>query len=257
MAELFSVPRPRSSAVVRLFCLPHAGSGPRMFLPWADCLSEAIELWLITLPGHGQRMREPLLRRMGDVVAEVGGRFPVDGKPFALFGHSMGALIAFELTRFLEKEQGAAPVHLFVSACRAPHIAASKPPLHELPPVRLWEHLRVLGGTPPEVLASTKLRRLLAPVVRADLQVYENYTCVPSSVSPFPIGAFGGLEDRSVALADLGAWKLHTGHSFSLDLLPGDHFYLYRADTPLFRMLSDRLTRRSEQWAGLACPGSD
>jgi medium-chain acyl-[acyl-carrier-protein] hydrolase len=224
-----------------LLCLAHAGSGPQAFTAWARHLPDGVELWPLLLPGRGRRGREVPLTRMADVVADLDRQLPADGTPPALFGHSMGALIAFELARLLTGRTGAGPAHLFVSACRAPHLALSTSPMHGWPTSRLLAELQRLGGTPAELLASTKHREPLLRPYRADLEVYETYRPTRGRALHCPISVFGGLDDTAISRSGLQAWRRHTTAAFSIDLFPGGHFYLHRTDTLFLATLCRKL----------------
>src|SRR5262249_38813267 len=145
--------RPRPGARVRLFCLPYAGGGASMYRGFHDALPADIEVCAVQLPGRETRLREPPVADLAKLVPMVAdGLGPHLGSRFALFGHSMGATLAFELARELRRRGAGTPVHLFASACPAPHIADTDD-THTLPDEAMIEQLRALGGMSPEVLA--------------------------------------------------------------------------------------------------------
>ena len=148
-------------------------------------------------------------------------------RPFAIFGHSMGALIGFELARRLRRLGAPEPVHLFFSARRAPHVPDPRPPLHTLPDHDLVAQLtQRYNGMPRAVLESPELLRMFVPVIRADLTLTETYDYRPEEPLACPISAFGGLDDGAVTRDDLSAWGDQTRGSFTLRMLPGGHFFL-------------------------------
>jgi medium-chain acyl-[acyl-carrier-protein] hydrolase len=146
--------------------------------------------------------------------------------PFAFFGHSMGALIAFELARTLRRQEGITPVRLFVSGHSAPHLPIREPILHRLPLPEFIEQLRQMNGTSEDVLRDAGLLQLLMPMLRADLELCETYVYTDDMPLDCPISAFGGSQDPGVTYDDLAAWKSHTSSTFTLRMVPGHHFFL-------------------------------
>lgn len=147
-------------------------------------------------------------------------------KPFALFGHSMGAIIAFELTRYLRNGAFSMPVHLFVSGTSAPTVIKDRLPTYTLPDTEFIEELRRLNGTPGEILENPDLMELLCPLLRADFELVQTYSFVSEPPLPCPITAFGGLQDCEVSKRDIEEWHRQTTSAFSTGMLPGDHFFL-------------------------------
>ncbi|MCS6845860.1 MAG: thioesterase II family protein [Caldilineales bacterium] len=222
-----SCPKPNPVATVRLFCFPYSGAAASVYYPWADLLPPNIEVCPVQLPGHGTRLREPLATRLApQVEALAAGLAPAFDRPFAFFGHSMGALLSFELARYLRRTGRPGPVHLFVSGHGAPHLPDRNPPLHALPDDQFVAKLRELNGTPEEVLRHQELLQLLIPVLRADFAVCETYVYQPEPPLACPISAYGGLGDGYVNREELAAWREQTTGPFALRMFPGDHFYL-------------------------------
>ncbi len=185
------------------------------------------------------------------VRAAVQGLLPYLDRPFALFGHSMGALVSFELARELRKGQGLVPYHLFVSARSAPQLPSQDPPIHNLSDQALVEELRRLNGTPLVLLEDWELLRLLLPIARADFALCETYNHNPNE-SPLdcPITAFGGLADRKVRLDALEAWRSQTSMFFSLQMFPGDHFFIHGARPLLLSAVSHGLSHGEGRYLG-------
>ena len=154
-------------------------------------------------------------------------------KPFVFFGHSMGALLSFEVARQLRRQCSPQPSHLFVSGRRAPQIPDNDPPTNALPESEFVAELRRLNGTPREVLEHEELLQFMLPILRADFEVNESYEYAPESPLSCPITACGGLNDTDVRREDLDAWRAQTNASFVLRMFPGDHFFL-NAYQPLF-----------------------
>ena len=211
-----------TTGTMRLVCLPHAGGGATSFARWTGLFPPAIGLVRVQLPGREDLAGRPAFRDVPEAVATL---LPLlGGGPVALYGHSMGALIAFELARALTRHEHP-PVHLFVSGRRAPHLAATRPPIHELPDDEFADGLEAVGAGPGR---SPVFRRYALPVIRADLRLSENHRHVPGPPLPCPITVFHGLGDPIVHASEAQAWHSHTRAAFGLRAFPGDHFFHQR-----------------------------
>lgn len=234
--------KPNSQARIRLFCLPYAGGGSVAYRTWADSLLPSVEVCAVELPGRGMRLREKAFTRMEPLVQAIAtALLPHLDKPFALFGHSMGAIVSFELARLLRQNYGISPVYLFVSGRRAPQIPHPKPPTYNLPEPAFLAELRRLNGTPKAVLENAELLQLLLPIVRADFEAIETYIYQAQPPLECPIAAFGGLSDTETNIDNLEAWANQTTAAFSLQMLPGDHFFLHSAQSQLLQYLISAL----------------
>lgn len=232
-------PRPNPQARFRLFCFPYAGGGASLFRTWSDELPSEIEVCPVQLPGRESRFREarytrliPLVHILGEVIQ------PYLILPFAFFGHSMGALLSFELTRYLRRLNAPLPTHVFASAHRAPQLPWPKPPIYDLPSTRFLEELCLLNGMPGEVLENAELIELLLPLLRADFAIAETYAYTEDNPLPCHISAFGGLEDNEVSQEEVAAWRQQTLGTFTLRMLPGDHFFLFKQRAMLLQAVS-------------------
>lgn len=244
-------PRPTPGASLRLFCLPYAGGGSQIFRMWPNKLPASVEVCLVELPGRGIRLREPLFERLPPLVEAIAKN--LEGhldRPFAFFGHSMGALLSFEVARYFRRHNIQRPVHLFVSGRGAPQTPSDEPPMHNLPEPEFISELRRLNGTPVEVLEHEELMELMLPILRADFTVCETYLYEPESPLNCPITAFGGLEDESVGADRLNAWREQTTSTFSAHTFPGDHFFLHTAQQLLLQTLSQGLNQPLGMGAG-------
>lgn len=233
--------KPNPSARVRLFCFPYAGGGSHVFRAWSEGLPNTVEVCAIQSPGRGSRLMETPFTQMlplAQNVAQV--LLPHLDKPFAFFGHSMGAMVSFEVARQLRKQHGLQPICLFVSGCFAPQ-RPDPHPIHALPEAEFLEELRRLGGIPNEALESNELLQLMLPTLRADCTVSETYAYTSEAPFDFPISALGGLQDPLVGRDDLDGWREQTSASFTLRMLPGDHFFLQTARPLLLHILSREL----------------
>lgn len=234
--------RPKPQAKLRLFCFHYAGGGALSFRSWSDSLPPTVEVCAIELPGRGTRLMEPPFTQLEPLIQELTPvLLPYLNKPFAFFGHSMGALVSFELARILRKKYDLSPVHLFVSGRRAPQVPDPDPPIHTLPEHEFLDELRRYNGTPESVLENAELMQLFLPTLRADFAVLETYVYTPEPLLDCPITAFGGLEDWKASCDDLEAWREQTNAEFSLQMFPGDHFFIHSAQPLLLQLLSRRL----------------
>ncbi|HKG20773.1 MAG TPA: alpha/beta fold hydrolase, partial [Blastocatellia bacterium] len=172
--------RPNPRARLRLFCFPYAGGSSASYRPWADRIPRSVELCAVQLPGRGSRLSEPPFDRLVPLVQAIKPIIlQLLDKPFALFGHSMGARIAFELARLLRREENLEPAHLFISGCRAPQLPVEDRAVYGLPDPEFIDELRRLNGTPKEVLENRELMQLMIPLLRADFAVCGTYTYMP------------------------------------------------------------------------------
>ena len=178
---------------------------------------------------------DPLVSALTDAL------LPLLDKPFAFFGHSMGAWVSFELARRLQTNHELEPIQLFPSGAWAPQIGSRESPIHDLPEPEFIEALKLLNGTPREVLDHPELMKLLLPILRADFEVCERYKYAAGPPLKCPITAFGGLEDRRLRRSDLTAWKEQTTGSFALQMLAGDHFFLHSTEAELLRTIAKAL----------------
>jgi medium-chain acyl-[acyl-carrier-protein] hydrolase len=234
--------KPNPRARLRLFCFPHAGTGASIFRNWSDGLPADVDVCPVEFPGRGTRLMQAPSTRLTPLVQALAlGLAPLLHEPFAFFGHSLGALVAFELARQLRRQSGVGPMRLFVSAARAPQIPTRNCPMHALPEAELLGELGRLNGIPEKVLEDKDIMQIMLPILRADLAVYETYVYLAEHPLPCPISGFGGLRDDRVSYGDLEAWRDQTSASFSLTMFPGDHFFLNPARPLLLQVVSREL----------------
>jgi medium-chain acyl-[acyl-carrier-protein] hydrolase len=226
---------------VRLFCFPFAGGSASIYRLWSSELPEHVEVCAVQLPGRETRAKERLFTRLTPLVqALADGLSAAWTVPFAFYGHSLGARIAFELAREMRRRKAPAPAHLFVSGRRAPHIGESDP-LHALNEAQLMVHLRALKGIPEAVLQEPELMAMFLPILRADFSVNEAEEYLSEPPLDCPISVFGGTEDPRCNRSQLDAWREHTQAAFSVDMLPGGHFFLQTARNRLLQLMSSTL----------------
>lgn len=238
-----SCPKPNPTAQLRLFCFPYAGGTAAIYRNWPEKLLANVELYLVHLPGRAGRLQEEPFTRLLTLVKELVPHIrPFLDKPYAFFGHSMGALISFELARQLRRERAPSPSQLFLSGRSAPHIPDTDPQTFDLPEAEFIQELRRLNGTPQEVLDHPELMLLMTPLLRADFSVCQTYEYEPGPPLDIPMIIFGGLQDHEVPREDLEAWREHTSATFKLRMLPGDHFFLNSEQALLLKTLSQDLS---------------
>ena len=234
--------QPNPQARLRLFCFPFAGAGASIFRNWSNQLPSDIEVCAVQLPGREKRLREPLFTQLTPLIDSlIEALLPYLDLPFAFFGHSLGALICFELARQLRRQKYLTPLHLFVSGRRAPQIPPNLQPIHQLPKDLFIEQLRRYNGTPEAVLQNKELIELLLPILRADLAINETYRYKSEAPLDCSISAFGGLQDRKVSCHELELWREHTNSNFSLQMFSGDHFFLKTEFNFLLQQISRHL----------------
>ena len=226
--------RPRPEASVRLFCLPSAGSGASSYRDWCNELPAHIEVLPIQPPGREDRFAEDPLRRMDEMVESLidSLRPFMSDLPFAFFGHSLGAIVALEVTRGLARRQDPLPCHVIISARPAPHLPLRRVPVAQLSPEELREWLRAVHGTSEIVLQSSEMMDLILPAMQADLEIDDRYRSTPDPVLACPLTVLGGLRDEEATPQELKEWSCYTSHSFTLRLVEGDHFFPFNEFRP-------------------------
>lgn len=243
--------RPRPATQLTLFCFPYAGGTNLVYRKWPTMVPGRIDVCPVNLPGRARRLHEKPFTNLMPLVEAIGeALLPYIDKPYAFFGHSMGALISFELARLYHKQNRSLPVHLFVSGCRAPHIPDPDPPTFDLPDAEFIEELRKLNGTPPDVLEHEELIQLMMPLLRADFEVCQTYRHEEAPPLPCPITTFGGLQDIDITRAMVDAWRTHTTGAFVMRMIPGDHFFLHSQEQIIVETLSRELYRHLGAFPG-------
>jgi medium-chain acyl-[acyl-carrier-protein] hydrolase len=242
------ITRPNPRAALRLFCFPYAGGAAAIYRAWPQLLPADVEICAVQPPGRERRLHEKPFTNLLTLVEAAGpALLPYMDRPFAFFGHSMGAWISFELSRYLRRKNQPKPLRLFASGCPAPHIKNRSAITHNLPDDEFIKELRHLKGTPKEALDHPGLMELMLPLLRADFSVTGTYAFAEDEPLDIPITVFGGTEDDHITQPDLEAWRNHTARAFALHLLPGDHFFIHTAQDKLINLLSrevDQLAQR-------------
>jgi medium-chain acyl-[acyl-carrier-protein] hydrolase len=246
-ASWVDLPRANPRAGVRLFCFPYAGGNASIYRGWANNLPDFIEVCPVQLPGRDRLHHLPAMTSCETLIPPLREALaPYFDKPFAFFGHSMGATIAFELSRQLRRERGPQPVHLFASGSAAPQLPGRHSRTYDLPEPEFIEELRRLNGTPKEVLEHPELMELLLPTLRADFQVSQTYAYTDEPPLDIPLTAIGGIQDAQIPREDIMSWREQTSAAFVARMLPGYHFFLRTAQQPLLRIITETLLRPAQ-----------
>lgn len=233
---------PRSGARLRLLCFPHSGAGALAFRTWQSGFPAEIDVCPVQLPGRENRFRSAPYTSMPSLIdAIVDALAPYLDQPFALYGQSLGALVAFEVARKLRSFQAHQPVHLLVASCRAPQQPPSDPPIYQLPDAAFLAEVERFDGLPKQILQNQEAVALVLPALRADLAIYDTYTYVAASALECPITAYGGLQDTRASQEAMAPWQTQTGAKFSLQLFPGSHFFWQTAQNQFLPVLAREL----------------
>ena len=231
-----------TQAKLRLFCFPYAGGSSYTFESWRDFLPDTVEICPIELPGRRKRFRESLYKSLDLLLADLASvLLPHLKQPFVFFGHSMGGLVSFELTRLLRRKYNLSPVHLLISGCRATQLPPSKPPIHNLDDEAFKQEVIRLGGTPQAILDNKEMMELIMPTLKADFEVIETHTYQPETPLNIPLTVFGGENDPEVAPEELAAWEEQTSANFSLKMFEGGHFFIEEQRSQLLNSVNNIL----------------
>jgi medium-chain acyl-[acyl-carrier-protein] hydrolase len=235
-------PRASSSPAFRLFCFPHAGGGASFYSSWAEELPSAVDVCPVQFPGREHLHLVKPFSDLGSLVRELSTALrPYLDLPFAFYGHSMGALVSFELARQLRRQFLPQPCHLFVSSHRAPQLIDSFSAIHELPDSEFLCQVQGLHGTPDAVLTNPELLELFIPLLRADFALCESYLYYEEPPLECSISCFGGIDDKRVTSEELAAWRDQTQQRLKLRLFPGHHFFLQSVRPLLLRVITQEL----------------
>jgi surfactin synthase thioesterase subunit len=230
-----------SPSAARLLCFPHAGGSASFFGPTAVALAPDITVSAVQYPGRQDRRHEPAERsiaELADRIADVLPGWLVD-RPAAFFGHSLGAVLAFEVALRLERDIGFRPTMLFASGRRAPsQIRAER--VHLLDDAGVLRELRALSGTAPDFLADEELQQLILPALRADYHAIETYAGSHERLH-CPVTVLAGERDPLATLAEVHAWSRHTTEELTVQVFPGGHFFINECPTEVLTAVRSRL----------------
>jgi medium-chain acyl-[acyl-carrier-protein] hydrolase len=240
---LLTLPKQIPEDSMALVCFPYAGGNPYMFLDWRGRLGPQVEVIGIQLPGRGARLQERPYHSVTEIADEtVRALAALQGRPFVFYGHSLGALIAFEVTRRLRALGKREPSHLFVGGARPPHMGPILPHLHTLEQASFLDSVQArYGGIPAAILREPELLDLFLPPLRADFAAYETYEYAWEDPLTCPISAFAGVDDPLVTPVLMAEWSRHSSAGFDLSVLRGDHFFLGQSRDELVGMIRRKL----------------
>ena len=251
-------------AALSLYCLPHAGGGASVYLPWLAKLP-GVAVLPLQPPGREGRFREPPHKLMAPLVCELASVIAADaarewrlvpghqspltrrpaGAPYAVYGHSLGALVAFELLREIRRRGEPGPVHLFVSGCVAPHTPFDDgPPVRDMAQRELVATLRRLGGTPESLLSDPSVLDMILPAIRADFSVKETHTYLQEQPLDVPITALPSTDDPRASQESMARWRDQTTGEFDLHTFVGGHFAVFEQAALTHRYIAEALRRR-------------
>lgn len=231
--------------VMKLFCFPYAGASAMIYNKWKAHMAEGIELIPVELAGRGKYFGTPFYDSFEDMIEDVYSKIEsqLDDSPYAIFGHSMGSWIAYDLAHKISELKRPMPEHIFFSGRRAPHIESRRTKYYELPDDEFLDEIYRLGGTPKELLENKELLMMFLPVLRTDFRLvdlyrYEERPCKLSC----NISILSGEED-AISLPDLHAWEEHSSADCTVHMLPGGHFFINEQTVQVTDILNRTLTR--------------
>ncbi len=237
-------PKPRPDAKLRLICFSYAGGGASSFKDWADIAPEHIELCVVQLPGREDRLGEPLMHDMPTLVDTLTRELiAYTDRPFAFFGHSMGAIVGYEVACRLRALGAAQPRHLFVSARAAPQLEKNSEPMRHLDDDLFIERLHQAYGAVPDAIRNSKeLQAIFLPILRADVALLETHIDAAPDPLDYPITALGGAGDPAISAAMLAGWQERTTARFAQREFPGDHFFIHAGRDAVMAAIVDCLS---------------
>ncbi|WP_025688033.1 thioesterase II family protein [Paenibacillus zanthoxyli] len=215
---------------IRLFTIPYSGSTASVYLSWNRLLSEKIELVPLELPGRGKRFGSKLCGSMSELIEDLYSciQSQIDEQPYAIYGHSLGGLVAYELSVKLMECGYQLPVHLFLSGCNPPHLRYGEENLHMLPDELFLKEIVKLGGTAQELQVNPEMMRIFVPIIKSDYRIYELYAGKEKVVQlPVDFSVLAGRSDPLMPLENGQAWEQYTRGSFRLIQMQGGHFFIH------------------------------
>ena len=243
MNEWLTVFTPAPHCKVRLVCLPHAGGSASFYFPVSRALAPGVEVLAVQYPARQTRRQEPGIDNIPDFADQIFAALrDLDDKPLALFGHSMGAILAYEVTLRMQRAGLPPPVRLFASGRRAPSRYRDER-VHRGTDAEIVAELKKLGGPNPAILADPEMLAMVLPAVRSDYTAIERYRHEPGRTLDCPVSALVGDSDPRVSIDEARAWAEHTTGPFDLQTFPGGHFYLVDHGPRVIALIAEKLAR--------------
>lgn len=225
----------------RLLCLPHAGGSAPFYLPMARALAPGVDVLAVQYPGRQDRRLEPCVETVVELAERI---YPVLeaylDRPLAIFGHSMGAVVGFELAGLIERKRGGSPSILFASGRRAPSRYYEEN-VHQGDDNAIIAEIKKLSGTDARILGDEEMLRVVLPAIRSDYKAVETYQIGATTTVGCPVSALVGADDPKALVDDAAAWREHTTGTFDLKVLPGGHFYLIAQARSVLAYVSARI----------------
>jgi len=243
-----SQPYPKPDSALRIVCFAYAGGSASVYRPWASLLPPDVELLAVQLPGREGRFVEPCLTRLDDVLDRL---LPVLrpwlDRPFVLFGHSLGALLAFETARALRRARWPQPGRLIVSGRIPPQMPMTRRAFHDLPDAELLREVRRFNSASTSLLDDPGMASLALPILRGDFALHDTYSYREEPPLDIPFSVFGGVADDTTAVDKLKGWQVQSTRRITVNLFPGDHFFIESARNDVLSVLGQLLTALVEQ----------
>ncbi len=237
--------KPNPQASIRLFCFPFGGGGASVFHNWADAMGNDIEVRALQLPGRETRFTEPREKDLNKLINDIEQAIEAyQDKPFAIFGYSFGALLAFEVSRKLARQGKKMPIHLFIAALQAPQVPDAHPPISALPNDDFIRKVEYFYEPQGEAWNNLELREFLLPVLKDDIALYESHVYREDALLPCPIDVFAGEHDLSIPLEATRHWSEQTSNTINHHVFPGGHFFIDNSINEITGLVSNALKQK-------------
>lgn len=231
------------STKMKLFCIPYAGGSASVYTSWKKAFLPDIELIPIELAGKGSRFNQPLYENIEQAVSDILSilQSKLDSSPYALFGHSMGALLVFEVLHALKEQNAPMPITTFFSGKNPPHIAPTTN-RHKLEGKAFWEEVRSMGGTPAELMTSTELMDIFTPILKRDFKLVETYAPnLNRELITTPVTVLYGTKDDTVSVDRMTEWSRHTIEDIRFATFDGGHFFIQEHEQAVISLVNQTL----------------
>lgn len=228
---------------IKLFCLPYAGGASTIYAKWKQHISKEIELCPIELRGRGRRFGEPLYNNVEEIVDDVYNliKRDISTNEYAIFGHSLGSIVAYELAHKIQQNDDKLPKHIFFAGKKAPQFKDEDKEIHHLPDKEFIEEILEMGGTPKEILENKELLELVLPIVRADFKVNELYRYKQKEDKLDSNITIIKGKDEKMNLEEVTGWREHTDRNCKFFTLDGDHFFINDKYKDIISIISNTL----------------